>query len=400
MTDPANQPTVLFVDDDADIQSAARLLLTRRGFRVLAAHDAAEALTRVAADPIDLMLLDLNYAPGATTGTEGLALLRDLHALRPALPVIVVTGHSGVAIAVAAMREGATDFVMKPWHNERLVTLLHDTLDRLRREAGPTEPKTEDGEPVLIAVSGPTRAAIALADRIAPTRAHMLLSGPPGSGKTLLARRIHARSGDTAPPVILDAEGLSALPPGRGTWILRGIESLPPPLQRALADRLDGTAPPRILALSSLGAEDLAARLPPRLWLPLDAVRVTLPPLASRLDDIPALAAHFLHYFAIRHGLAEPTLDTASLDALRLRPWPQNVRELRAAMERMVVLGDATAPQPGDSAHAQNAPTLAQSEQALIEAALRRHGFNVSHAARDLGLTRPALYRRMARYGL
>ncbi|GBQ94732.1 Fis family transcriptional regulator [Gluconacetobacter liquefaciens] len=400
MTDPAGQPTVLFVDDDTDIQSAARLLLTRRGFRVLAAHDAAEALTRVAADAIDLVLLDLNYAPGATTGAEGLALLRDLHALRPALPVIVVTGHSGVAIAVAAMREGATDFVMKPWNNERLVTLLHDTLDRLRREAGPAEADSETGEPVLIAVSGPIRTAVALADRIAPTRAHMLLSGSPGSGKTLLARRIHARSGDTAPPVMLDAEGLSTLPPGRGTWIIRGIESLPPPLQRTLADRLDGTAPPRILALSSLGVEELAARLPPRLWLPLEAVRVTLPPLASRQDDIPALATHFLHYFAIRHGLAEPALDTASLDALRLRPWPQNIRELRAAMERMVVLGDAAAPLPGDSTHTQDAPTLAQSEQALIEAALRRHGFNVSHAARDLGLTRPALYRRMARYGL
>lgn len=400
MMDPANPPTVLFVDDDADIQSAARLLLTRRGFRLLAAHDAAQALTRVAADPLDLVLLDLNYAPGATTGAEGLALLRDLHALRPALPVIVVTGHSGVAIAVAAMREGATDFVMKPWHNERLVTLLHDTLDRRRRETATAEPDTGTGEPVLIAVSAPMRAQVALADRIAPTRAHMLLSGPPGSGKTLLARRIHARSGDTAPLIVLDAEGLSALPSAGGTWVLRGIEALAPPLQRALADRLDGPAPPRVLALSSLGAEELATRLPPRLWLPLDAVRVTLPPLAGRQEDIPALAAHFLHYFAIRHGLPEPTPEADAIDALRLRPWPQNVRELRAAMERQVVLGDATAPRSPDGERAHDTPTLAQSERTLIEAALRRHGFNVTHAARDLGLTRPALYRRMARYGL
>lgn len=393
MTDSPSGPTILFVDDDIDIQSAARLLLTRRGFRVLAAHNGPEALTRVTAQNVDLILLDLNYAPGATSGAEGLALLKELLALRPHVPVIVVTGHSGVSIAVAAIRAGAADFVMKPWSNERLITLLQSTLQNHR--GAPAETHSE--QPFLCGSEFMTR-LLEKADRVAGTRAHILISGPTGAGKSLLARRICAHAAGAVSPLPIDAESCDELPEGNDLWVIDGIERLASPLQRTLADRLDSAVAPRIIALTCRGESD-PTTLHPALQLHIGTIHIALPPIEGREEDIAALARHFVRYFATRHGYPEPALDDERLSALYARPWPQNVRELRQVMERLV-LRDEVNDTAALAAPAQSPGTLGDAERNLIETTLRRHGFNVTRAARELGLTRPALYRRMARHGL
>lgn len=387
-------PCLLFVDDDRDIQVAARILFQRRGINMLSAHDAAEALTRLASHPVALVLLDLNYTKGARTGAEGLALLKDMLVLRPDLPVLVVTGHSGVSIAVEAMRAGATDFVMKPWNNERLVNLVSKTLEKSRVS------HSSETDPVLIVASQVMKQCVADVDRIATTRAPILISGPAGVGKMLLARRIHALSNDTGALHVLDAEDCEALPEEGGVWIFRNSEALSASLQRHLTDRLDERSPPRVIALSSLEPHTLRSRLQPKLMLHLGLVTLKIPPLSERPDDIPALAAHFLHYFSVRHMLPEPELDAARSAALQAEVWPQNVRSLRAAVERAVIMGGWQASPEGPGNQAEETQTLRDTERSLIEAALRRHSFNVTQAARELGLTRPALYRRMARYGL
>lgn len=173
----AGSPCLLFVDDDRDIQVAARLLFQRRRIKILSAYDAAGALTLLASHPVDLVLLDLNYTKGARTGAEGLALLKDMLVLRRDLPVLVVTGHSGVSIAVEAMRTGATDFVMKPWNNDRLVSLVTSVLEKCGHNNG------VDAEPVLITASDAIKQIVSEADRIAPTRACVLISGPSGVGE-------------------------------------------------------------------------------------------------------------------------------------------------------------------------------------------------------------------------
>lgn len=209
----SSNPSLLFVDDDQDVQAAARLLFRRRGIKMLSAYDTQEALTQLAVHSFDLVLLDLNYSKGATNGAEGLALLKDILILRPDMPVVVVTGHSGVTIAVEAMRAGACDFVMKPWNNDRLGDLVHKILDGRKSET------TAESESILIIASPDMKRIVAEADRLAPTRAPLIICGPSGSGKTVLAQRIHALSRNTGPIRMIYAEECNRLPEGGGTWL-------------------------------------------------------------------------------------------------------------------------------------------------------------------------------------
>jgi DNA-binding NtrC family response regulator len=388
------KPLLLFVDDDADVQSAARLLFRHRGLDVVCADNAQSALTQLATHAVDLVLLDLNYSRGATSGAEGLALLKDMLVLRPDLPIVVVTGHSGVTIAVAAMRAGARDFVMKPWNNDRLATLIEKLL------AGQTTGRETAAEPAMIMASAALGRIVVEADRLAPTRAPIVICGPPGSGKTLLARRILALSRDAGSETLIRAEECDTLPEEHGNWLIRDVETLTPTIQRRLADRLESADPPRVIAVSSLGRNVLEARLDPRLMLHLGMVVLTIPLLDQRPDDIVALVTHFSHYFATRHGLPEPDVDDVCLASLKAAVWSQNVRSLRATVERAVLTGTWQAPSHERHESADGPATLHDTERMLVETALRKHGFNVTQAARELGLTRPALYRRMARYGL
>lgn len=388
------KPLLLFVDDDPDVQSAARLMFRHRGLEIVCAHDGQSAMTQLAAHAIDLVLLDLNYSKGATSGAEGLALLKDMLIMRPGLPVVVVTGHSGVAIAVAAMRAGARDFVMKPWNNERLVNLIEKIL-----ASRPVERETTT-EHAMIVASAALERVVAEADRLAPTRAPIVICGPPGSGKTLLARRIFALSHDAENEILIHGEECNELPEEQGNWLIRNVEALTPTIQRRLADRLEMVNAPRVITLSSLGRDALDARLDPKLMLHLAMVVLTITPLDQRPDDIITLVSHFSHYFATRHGLPAPDMDDICLASLKAATWPQNVRSLRARIERAVLTGTWQVPSLEQHDNAGGPTTLHDTERMLVEAALRKHGFNVTQAARELGLTRPALYRRMARYGL
>jgi len=456
---PRDLPSVLFVDDDPDVLATAGLLLTRRGFRMRTARGPEEALSQVAAEPPDVILLDLNFSPRAVSGEEGLQLLRDLLRCDPRAAVVVVTGHSGVNVAVAAMRSGAADFVMKPWSNSRLVVAVEDALSRRRAgsrppSSGPSsgdageplgdEPPRAETEPALILGTSPAiRRVRELAARAAATPAAVLICGEAGTGKSLLARVLHAEGQPGAGPgrpfagldlrsapagaqeeaAFVEREGAAALAQARGgDLVLDEIGWLTPSLQGRLAALLAGPAGAdvRTLALTARPRAELEGPqgLRPDLFYRLSTLEIGVPPLRERREDIPLLAGHFLRLYALRYGRPERPLSAGAARMIAAGAWPGNVRALKQAIERGVILSDGSeveiqglqaqvpdepAPQTSGVTPAmagRAAPTLAHSEKALIEAALKRHSFNVSRAARDLDLTRAALYRRMAKHGL
>jgi DNA-binding NtrC family response regulator len=413
---------VLFVDDDADVLASAQVLLGRNGYRMAAARTPTEAWSVLATQAIDVILLDLNFTRGATSGAEGFQWLSEIRARDPDAVVVVVTGHSGINVAVQAMKSGAADFVMKPWNNARFLETLGaaHAVRRLRRRAGAERPAAPEDVPPIIGESAAIQRVRGLIDRAAPTDASVLVHGEPGSGKTLAARTLHARSARASGPfVTVDGRSLSAetarptlrqavADAAGGTLLLDEIAGLLPAVQSALLAALDAGNDVRLVSTATGGRGALAG-MRGDLLTRLETVEVFLPPVAERGGDAVLLAQHFVRLFAHRYGREPKPLDGSAREGLEARPPAGEVRGLRQAAERAVVLSQGPRLTAADfappTAHDPAAPSggdlnLARSEKAAVEAALKRHTHNISQAAKELGLTRAALYRRMVKHGL
>jgi DNA-binding NtrC family response regulator len=370
---------------------------------------------------VDVILLDLNFARGAVSGAEGFACLAEIMAHDPGAVVVVVTGHSGVNIAVQAMRAGASDFVMKPWNNARLLTTLDAALDLRRRRlegaAGSISDGTGSDEDILLGESAAMERVRELIRRAAPTQASVLIFGEAGTGKSLVARTLHRQSPRAGGalvcldlPAMSDDAVVDALAEARGgTLVLDEVSALSAPLQSRLLARLEaGKVDARLIATTRRPRGELKLR--EALLLRLNTVEIALPPLSGREDDARLIGAHYLRLFANRHGRPQKPLSPEALDALDAIRWPGEVRGLRQAMERCVIFSDGARYEAADlhaalassevSLTLATTASLAETERALVAAALKRASFNVSHAAKALGLTRAALYRRMAKHGL
>lgn len=409
---------ILFVDDDDDVLKAGSLLLSRRGFSVTTARDLDEAWSIAARQSPDAFLLDLNFKPGARSGEEGLSWLRRILAADADAVVVVVTGHSGLAVAVSAMRAGAADFIMKPWNNDRLVESLEAAVSLRRRRRAAKTPTTE--APMILGVSPAAERLRVRLQRLAESRGGAVLIGERGVGKTLAARVVHAASPATDGPFVTFDAGagsgsvLEALDSARGGLLfVRDIGRLDAADQARLAAVLNEGPPARVVAGAQTAPE--VAALDDDLRYAL-SVQVAIPPLRARKEDVPVLARHFLHLYEARYDRPEKSLSETAQAALAASPWPGNLRELRAAAERAVVLseGDAYVPtdfEMGDPGaltppleplplSADGDLNLARAERLLVETALKRARYNISQAADDLGITRAALYRRMDKHGL
>jgi DNA-binding NtrC family response regulator len=447
-------------DDAPDVRTAVRLLLSEEGIDVEAVGSPAGAMAAVAERRFDAALLDLNYARDTTSGGEGLDLLARLRQQDPDLPVVVMTAWATVELAVQAMRGGARDFVEKPWENARLAAVVRNQLElgRALRRARQLEAEnaalrgaaTTDGEEPVVGTSPAMADLLSTAARIAGADAPVLVTGENGTGKSLLARWIHRRSARAAGPFVevnagaipetlfesemfghvkgafTDAReqraGRFELADG-GTLFLDEVGNLPAGAQAKLLRVLDrGEFEPvgssrtrqanvRIIAATNSDLRDLVAqgRFRQDLFFRLNLVELRLPALRDRRPDVQALAAAALARAAARYRRPVEGFAPSAVAALEAYAWPGNVRELQNVVERAVLLAAAprieardlrlTAPEPTPAAGLEEM-SLEDAERALLRAALRRSGGSVLEAARSLGLSRSAMYRRMEKLGL
>jgi DNA-binding NtrC family response regulator len=456
MTETSAPIRVLVADDDRDVLHALRLLLEGEGHAVETATSPSAVIAAVESSDFDAALLDLNYARDTTSGREGVELVARLRALDPSLPVIVMTAWGSVEGAVAAVRSGARDYIEKPWNNARLLATLTSQLElsralrRSRRLELENLMLRPDGAPRMIAEAPAMRPVLDLIARVGPSDANVLITGEHGTGKELVARILHGASPRAARAMVtVNVGGLSegvfeselfghergAFTGARterigrfeladqGTLFLDEIANVPPPQQAKLLrvlqsgefERVGASRTRRVSVRlvsatnADLRAEAAAGRFREDLLFRINTVEIRLPALRERREDIPLLAAEFLERHAQRYRKPLTGLDPEAMEALLAHPWPGNVRELEHAVERAVLLaqGDRVspadiglAPRASGSPKALDRMTIEEVERELIRRTLRRHDGNVSEAAKSLGLSRSALYRRLERHGL
>jgi len=446
------------VDDDPDIALAARLAL-RDLFKEIATLPSPQELpVFLKRRSPDVILLDLNFERAATDGSEGLDYLGRIMASDPDAAVVIITAHGAVSVAVEAIKRGASDFVAKPWGNERLAATVRSAaaLRRSKLEArlerGRTSELAHNGETPLLGDSDAMSRVRTLIDRAAPTDANVLILGENGTGKEIVAREIHykSRRGDQ-PMVSIDlgataeslfeselfghvkgaftgatGERIGRLKAAdRSTLFLDEIGNLPLHLQPKLLTALEqrevvpvGSNRPtpidvRVVAATNLSGDRLSdeTRFRQDLLFRLNTIEIHVPPLRARRDDIPLLLDHYLGLYTRKYDRPERQVPAEVMDVLVHHDWPGNVRALRHAAERAVIMADGTAyrlddfPLPSriEGTALPLMPgslNLDQLEKQMIERALRMHHFNISMAATELGLSRGALYRRMEKHGL
>lgn len=452
---------VLVVDDKKDVLTAIRLLLKEHVAEVHTARDPSALPTLLQENSYDVILLDMNFSADASSGREGFEWLRKIQEIDASAVVVFITAYGDVEKAVRAMKEGAMDFIVKPWKNEKLVATVQAALElrESRREADRERERQERlGEDLdapfqeIIGESAPMQRVFTMIEKVAGTDANVLIRGENGTGKELVARALH-RCSDRTDDIFVNVD-LGALSEGvfeselfghaqgaftgadddragrfevadGGTLFLDEIGNLPPPLQKKLLVALqrreitrvgETEARPVDIRLISATNQPIYEQVEndtfrQDLLYRINTVEIELPPLRERGEDITLLANYFINKYADKYdksarGMSEPA--RAKLQRYR---WPGNVRELEHTMERAVILSESGVLGPDDfmlsapiESDDENLPAdslnLEDLEQTAIRKALSKHGGNVSRAADELGLSRKALYRRIEKYGL
>jgi len=449
---------ILVVDDNRNVLTALDLLLSREFTGVKCISKPGQILSELQGDSYSAVLLDMNYIAGQHTGNEGLFWLRELMKTDPDLSVVMITAFGDIELAVTALKEGAVDFVLKPWDNLKLlatmltaVRLTHSRrkVKSLQKDKASLKAELKGKPKRMIGRSAAMRRVYEMVEKVASTPANVLISGENGTGKELIAREIHERSDRTAE--IMVSVDLGAVPDTlfeselfghvkgaytdahtdrigkietahRGTLFFDEIGNLSLTLQAKLLSvlqnrtitRLGSTeivpVDIRLVCASNMNLEAMVeeGRFRMDLLYRINTIRVELPPLRERDEDVLLLATYFLHNFSMRYNKPGLKMDGKAEAALKKWSWPGNVRELQHCMERAVILtegkiigkdsfqfstAEATSTSSFDG-------SLDEVEARLIGYSIKKYGGNMSAVALQLGISRQTLYNKIKKYGL
>ena len=449
---------ILVVDDNRNVLTALDLLLSREFSGVRCINKPGQIISELRARYYSAVLLDMNFTTGQKEGREGLFWLRELMKLDPDLSVVMITAFGDIELAVTALKEGAVDFVLKPWDNQKLLATMKTAvrLTDSRKQVRSLQRDKESlraelkGRPAgIIGRSPAITGVLEMVRKVAATPANVLITGENGTGKELIAREIHECS-DRAGEIMVTVD-LGAVPEPlfeselfghvkgaftdaradrtgkietahRGTLFFDEIGNLSLQLQSKLLSvlqnrtitRLGSTAlipvDIRLISATNMDLESMVKEGQFRMDLlyRINTIRVELPPLRERGDDVLLLAAYFLHQFANRYHKSGLKMDGTAEEALKRWSWPGNVRELQHSMERAVILAEGKtitgASFQFNTAVSRSSASfdgsLEEVEARLIEYAIRKNGGNMSAVAGQLGISRQTLYNKIKKYGL
>jgi len=442
--------TILIADDDEDIRLALNLLLSAQGYQIIEAANAKEIIIESNRQQPDLVLLDMNFSRDTTSGQEGLAILEQLQPLN--IPVILMTAWGSIELAVQGLQKGANDFIEKPWNKLKLLNSIGQQLNFSRvkeQNQGYRQLLASDNKKAWVCQSESMQAIETLVAQIAPTDANILILGENGTGKSLLAERIHQLSSRQQAPLI--AVNMAAIPDNlfeselfghqkgaftdakqnrvgrfqladKGTLFFDEIGSLPLTLQPKLLRVLETghyevlgssqtqVADVRLISATNANLNQLVSEQAFRqdLLYRLNTIVITIPPLRERLADISALANCFIAKFSEKYHKQVLILSSCALSKLKQHNWPGNIREFSHVIERAVLLtsGDEITAQQLLLENADSAndsvilQPLEQAEKQLIEKAMTVTGGQVIEAAKLLDISRNALYRRLEKFAI
>ncbi|MCX6579980.1 MAG: sigma-54 dependent transcriptional regulator [Candidatus Aminicenantes bacterium] len=451
---------ILVVDDDEDVLQAARLFLKQHVELVHTEKDPQKLPSLIKNISYDAILLDMNFTRDVTGGQEGFFWLNKIFAIEPTAVVILITAFGDVDLAVRAIKEGATDFILKPWQNEKLLATLSAALNLRRSRLEVASLKTRQKQLIadlnqpfheFIGVAPPMQKVFETIQKVSKTDANVLILGENGSGKELVARALHRKSNRVGEVFIgvdmgavsetlfeselfghvkgsftdarSDRIGRFEVASG-GVLFLDEIGNLPMSLQAKILRVLEtrqvtplGSNNPRPIDIRLICASNMpihhmvkTKEFRQDLLYRINTVEIPIPPLRERQEDIPLLSDYFLAIYSQKYKKPAKTVSAAAQKKMIAYHWPGNVRELQHAIERAVILSDSRVLQPEDfffSTPEKESKdlffanyNLEEVEKAVICKVVEKHKGNVSQAAQELGLTRTSLYRRMEKYGI
>lgn len=454
--------TILIIDDDQDILLSAKLLLKKYYSNIIIRDSPKELNQILSTESIDVIVLDMNYRIGFNDGKEGMYWLKRILEIKPDMVVILMTAYGEVELAVDSIKKGAFDFILKPWTNEKFLATVQAglNLSRTKHKVALLESAKDILEKNIDQKFGPVigssnamEEVMRVVEKVSVTDANILILGDNGTGKQHLAREIHRQSSFREGPFVhVDLGALSESlfeselfghkkgaftdahedKPGRfelaenGTLFLDEIGNLPYNLQSklltVLQDRkvsrlgegIERVFNARLLFATNAPLKDWVSegKFRQDLMFRINTVEILIPPLRERPEDINEFVIHFLKIFKEKYHKSHLTIESEALELLQSHHWPGNVREIQHTIERGVIMSDGLEIKVSDfnlssessaskkSVDEFESLNIHEIEKMLVEKALSKHEGNISKAAKELGLTRAALYRRLEKFNL